>query len=439
MAKSAGLTSREISALKPRAVAYEVRDPTVTGAYVQVWPSGAVSYLLRYRLGEKKVKLTIGKFDPKSPGGLKDVRAKALASLADVHAARAKGNVALDPAAQKAQKKAARIGARAAVQEAQGATDSAADSVDFVLAEFKAKYLSKLRTGGPVARALEREVLPIWKGRRLTDITRADVHRVLDQLVARGKVTQANRVLAYLSKFANWAVSRGVIDRSFCEKVERPGAEKQRDRVLDDRELTLVWKAADRMGWPFGPMTQLLLLTGQRRAEIADAQWSEVDVAAKALRLPAERTKNKRAHVCPMSPQAMSILEVLPRVEGAGFVFTTTGHSTVSGFSRAKKQLDTIITELNGGVAIPDWAFHDLRRSCASGMQRLGIQLTTIERLLNHVSGSFAGVVGIYQREALEPEKRIAVDSWGQHVECLVTGAADADGNVVEFVRAGQS
>jgi integrase len=204
-----------------------------------------------------------------------------------------------------------------------------------------------------------------------------------------------------------------------------------RDRVLDNRELALVWKASETLGWPFEPLMKLLILTGQRKSEISEGRWPEIDLAAEVWGLPPSRIKNKRSHKVPLSPQALAILEGLPRIGAGDLMFTTNSKTAVSGFSRAKRNLDAAIAALNGGEEIEPWALHDVRRSVASGLQRLGITLHVIEKVLNHASGSFAGIVATYQRHEFEPEKRGALERWAAHVERIVEGESEA--KVVEL------
>jgi integrase len=217
--------------------------------------------------------------------------------------------------------------------------------------------------------------------------------------------------------------------------------------VLDDRELKLVWTAATALGWPFDPVVRLLTVTGQRRGEVVGMRWSEIDLEKKVWSLPATRTKNRRPHVVPLSSAAIDILKSLPRIEnGAGLVFparadrrTNRGKNSVpvSGFSRAKIRIDHAIAELaeaEGSAPLAQFGLHDLRRSTASGMARLGVDLHVIERCLNHVSGSFGGIVGVYQKHKFEDGMRRAMDVWAAHIERLATGAPAA--NVVEFSAA---
>jgi integrase len=226
-----------------------------------------------------------------------------------------------------------------------------------------------------------------------------------------------------------WAVSRGVIERSPCDGVAAPSAEKPRDRVLSLEELRLVWRAAEKLGYPYGPITQLLILTGARKSEIGGITWDEIDFEKRLWALPAARSKNKRAHVLPLSPQVVAILQSLPRFAGSKMVFSPSGKIPDS-FAYAKIRLDAAIAAENG-EQLPAWIFHDFRRSVASGLAALGVTLHVIEKCLNHVSGSFAGVTGIYQRHSFANEMRAAMDAWARRIEALVSG-----GNVVEFAAA---
>jgi integrase len=178
--------------------------------------------------------------------------------------------------------------------------------------------------------------------------------------------------------------------------------------------------AASELGHPHAGIARLLILTGQRRNEIADLRWSEVDLEESTLHLPAARTKNGRPHDVPLSASALAIIAGLPRLVDADLVFTIK-RKPITGFSRMKERLD----EASG---VTDWTLHDLRRTVASGLQRLGVRLEVTEAVLNHRSGSMAGIVGVYQRHDYADEKRDALARWGDHVDALVSGRK---GNVV--------
>jgi integrase len=420
------LSVKQALALKPRAQAYETRDWALPGAYIVVHPSGVLSYVLRYRFAGAKKKLTVGKFNPVS--GLGAVRAKAYEALADLARARREPEHGVDPAAAKtASRRAAAEAQRAVKVEADRARQ---DSVEHVVELFAKRHLASLRTGDDVRRVLEREVVSRWKGRRLSEVSRADVHAALDDVADRAPI-QAARLKAYLNKLYRWARSRGLVEHNPVEAIDRPNVETVRDRVLDDAELRLVWRAAARLGFPFGPIVHLLILSGQRLGEVAGMRWSEIDRDKAIWRLPAERVKNKRAHEVPLSAQMLAILDALPRVADRDLIFSTTGATPPSGFSRAKRNIDAAIAALNDGKPLPPWRLHDIRRSVVSGMAALRIELPVIEKCVNHISGSFAGIVSVYQRHSFADEKRAAFERWNAHVARVVSG--DVNEKVVQL------
>jgi integrase len=419
------LTAKAVEKLKPSDVRREIPDSEIRGMYLVIQPSGVKSYALRYRYAGKPRKLTIGPAEM----GLGEARKLAATARAAIAAGR-------DPQREKA----------AGKEAARDAGGAKRDSVEAVVAEFIEKHVrrsNKPSTAKEYERLLDKEIVGPWRGRQLADISRGDVNRLLDDVVSRGAPIAANRILAILRKFCKWAVSREIISHSPCDGVIARSAETPRDRVLDDRELRLVWEAANALGWPYGAIVRLLVLTGQRRGEIVGMRWGEVDFEKKLWSLPASRTKNKRSHALPLSSAAINILKGLPRIEkDAGLVFPARVAAVrnavpVSGHSKAKLRLDHAIAELarsEDSAPLAQWGLHDLRRSTASGLARLGVDLHIIERCLNHVSGSFGGIVGVYQKHRFEDGMRRAMDKWARHVEALVTGRKA--GNVVELAAA---
>lgn len=244
----------------------------------------------------------------------------------------------------------------------------------------------------------------------------------------------ANRVFAALRRFFGWAVERGVIEASPMAGLKPPSPEVSRDRVLTDRELIAVWKAAGETGYPFGPAVRLLILTGQRRAEVLEAEWNEFDLKAGTWTIPRERSKNDIAHVIHLSAKAIEIVESLPKIaDGAqvGFLFTTNGETPFSGISKAFDRLNTAAAKhMPDKKPIPPWRLHDLRRTFASGCARLGIPIHVVEKALNHSSGTFSGVVGVYQRHDFAAERRDAMKAWAGHITRL---AKAKPGNVVQL------
>ena len=178
---------------------------------------------------------------------------------------------------------------------------------------------------------------------------------------------------------------------------------ESRDRVLLNEELTALWQAASELSWPFENVFKLLLLTGQRREEVAGLPWAEVDLDTGTWTIAKERAKNGKAHLVDLHPEAVRMLDPLGdaaaarRADDSEFIFSCTGTTPVSGFSKAKARLDARMKEILGD-RFQEWRTHDLRRTAASGMAALGFQPHIIERVLNHVSGAQGGLVGVYQR-----------------------------------------
>jgi integrase len=283
------------------------------------------------------------------------------------------------------------------------------DSFAAVADEWLKRDQARHRSHDKVKRLIDKNVKPVWGERLITTITRRDAIELLDRIADRGVVSQARRIQAHLHRLFRWSVGRGIIEINPITDLPKPGAEVPRERVLSDAELALVWKSADRIGWPYGPAFELLALTGARREEIGALRWSEIQ--GDKIELDGSRTKNGRPHTIPLSGLALSILDGLPRVARSEFVFTITGKAPLNDWSKAKKEL--------GGPA--DWRTHDLRRTVATGLQRLGIGLQVVEAVLNH-AGSRAGLVGVYQRHTFDVEKRAALDAWARHVKAIVSG-----------------
>jgi integrase len=369
------------------------------GLYLVVQPSGAKSWAYRYRVAGKSRKLTLGTFptidvaEARSLCSAATLKTKAGGDPAREHRSALAADDSFERVARLFIERYARPKNRSWDQTA-GWLGLKADEGDGLVPTGK----------GAIAK---------WDGRKIGTIRQADVIHVLDKLVDQGSPISANRTLTALRKLFNWAGGRYGLSGNPCDRIEMPGAETPRDRVLTDDELASVWRAATEQGGHFGSVVKLLILTGQRRSEVAGMEWRELDLPAKLWKLPRGRVKNDSGHEVPLSVPALSIIESVPRVSGRQLLFTTTGNTPVSGFSKAKVEID----ETSG---VEDWTIHDLRRTVASGMARLGVSLPVIEKILNHSSGSFRGVVGVYQRHSFADEKRAALDLWGAHVARLV-------------------
>jgi integrase len=280
----------------------------------------------------------------------------------------------------------------------------------------RAEYLAE------TARTLKRDVKQSTLGKRSLDEIASEDIKQLVRGIAKGAPSQANHTLAYLSAFFGWAVDEGLIAKNPAAGVKMPAQKVERERALGDWELRPFWLACDRIGWPFGPLAQLLMLTAQRRDELAHATWSEFDLDKHTWTLPSERTKNGRAHIVHLSALAVEILERLPRLANKkGWVFTTGlgGDTPVSGFGRGRERIAAAMVEISGEEFAP-FTLHDVRRSSATGMAALGIAPHVVDKILNHSSGKIAGVAKIYNRFEYLPERKAALEAWSRHVESLI-------------------
>jgi integrase len=426
------LTEKRLEALEKAAAPasrQEIADGLLPGLYLIRQPSKALSWAVRYRHYGRPRKVTLGSYPSIGLKAARDLGGKALRAAAEGR----------DPAREKQDRRLEVK--RMAAEELRDQRDLCENVArEFIERYAKPRALAKNKSdawqetgrilglkpdpadpsklsesgGGAISR---------WRGRKIQEIAKRDIIVLLDEIVDRGSPIMANRTLAAVRKLFNWAVSRDIVTASPCAGVEPPASENSRDRILTDDELRLVWNAADIKDWPFGPIIRLMILTGQREGEVAGMRWSEVDLEAKLWTLPAKRVKNDELHAVSLSDAAIAIIKQLPHIKSdGGFIFVSHRGKPVSSFSRPKKRMDEAVTQANKETALPAWVFHDLRRTAASGMARLGIQLPVIEKILNHKSGTFRGIVGVYQRHSFAEEKRTALAAWASHVESVVTG-----------------
>lgn len=268
------------------------------------------------------------------------------------------------------------------------------------------------RSAREVRRALEKDALPRLLGKSIRNITRDDIEIIVETVRDRGAVVHANRLLSALKRMFVWCQSKEIVDASPIATMEKPTRERSRERTLTKDELLRVWNAAAKMGYPFGPFVQLLILTGQRRSEVSDMEWSELDLSEGLWTQPASKTKNGRSHIVHLSEAARTILNQIGR--SGPLVFSTTGTTSISGFSKAKKQIDKL-------SSVSDWTFHDLRRTFASYTTgTLDESPAVVEKVLNHSSGAVTGIARVYQRAEYQHQRRELMERWASWVERLV-------------------
>jgi integrase len=422
------LTQAALDALKHTDKRQEIADAKVVGLFhiLQPKPSVSRSWAYRYRLLGTTAKHTLGSYPAIDLKTARDLARKAAADVAN----------GVDP---RAKKRAAKVAAKAA-------SKPELDEIERLVGLFIARYARpKNRSWAESERLLKAEVVSQWRGRALSSIRRRDVVALLDRIVDRGSPVTANRVFSNFRRLCGWCVERELLEISPCAGLKAPSPERSRDRVLSDEEIRAAWKAFDTVGYPFGDLAKLLLLTGQRLREVAAAPWSEFDLEGKVWRLPKERTKGGVGLEIPLSDAVFAILRSLPRFEARGgqaaFLFTLSGVKPLDDFSKGKLRIDArMLTELrrergDETVALEHWTMHDLRRSFASGSASLGIAPHIIEAVLGHRGGVVSGIARIYNRFDYAGEKRSALERWGRHVEALVTGETEA--NVVELKARG--
>jgi integrase len=275
---------------------------------------------------------------------------------------------------------------------------------------------------------IQRWVIPVLGKKSLSSISRRDITAVMDRIPS-GRPALPRNVFVLMRTIFNWALGRGDLDKSPMLGMKAPRAAPERHHILADDELVVVAATAPKLGPVWGNMVHMLILTGQRLGEVANMEWSELDRAGRLWQIPRNRTKNSRDHVVPLNQAAVATLDALAGlVSGSdvattwprsGFVFSHVPGKPVSGFSKVKARLDRMVAATTEPQVRP-WRLHDLRRTVATNMQRLGVRFEVTEAILNHVSITQAGVASVYQRHDWLDEKRAALDAWGGKLLSIV-------------------
>lgn len=421
-------------------------DAQTKGFGLLAMPSGTKTYIFQYRIGGRAGKLkryTIGRHGDKTPDQARKeaelLRAEVVRGHCPIEAKRAKE-------ADEAKAMAAKIEADRLLKEL-----AFSAYVDGFIKGLPSKMSD--RTKESYTQSLRTHAVPVLKDKPLPQISKADVNRVVDNIPASQPSVRRN-VFAVMRIMTNWAVDRGDIVASPIASMKAPAAAGSRDRVLSDEELTLTLRAIAKLSNPLCTFYRLLFLTGQRRDECAGADWAEFDREAATWIIPADRTKNGKAHLVPLADPLVKMLDQLlnqtdapkPKWPRSGYLFSTDGGEThIRGYSRAKNSLDATIAKLAsedakeagegvGPKAVAPWRIHDARRTLATGFQKLGVRFEVTEATLNHVSGaSRSGIAKVYQLHDWAPEKRDALGKWAKHLDSLVT-PVEPD-NVIAFPK----
>ena len=270
-------------------------------------------------------------------------------------------------------------------------------------------HLAALKDGSRVRRLLDREVVARWRYRRIGHITRRDVIALIDEVAARGATGAADRLRAWIAACFNWALSRDIVETNVASRLRRPHKARVQSRVLGDEELRAIWRAAEGLGYPFGPVTQLLMLTGQRLGEVRGMRWADVDLRERLWVMG--DSKSGRPHAVPLVERACAILGRLPRL--GTYVFTARGDRPVRGLSRPKRRLDQ-------ASGIEGWILHDLRRTVRTRLAALGFPKDICDRVLGHVTPDISRH---YDFHSYLPEKRQALAAWGDELKRIIEGA----------------
>lgn len=438
-----------IKKLEPAAKRLELPDAGAPCFYVCVEPTGAKGFAMRFRRPDgRNARLVLGSFDPtvRRPhpkpeigASLTITEARLLAGR--IHHERASGADVISE--RKAMKLKQRLQIAADNDNAFGVL--APRYFEDYARHRTRRWIEAARYFGLAYREGESEptvnrggLCDRWADRPVRNIGPADIRVVVDEAIKRSvpglerrregpRAEATGRALhARLSAFFRWCVDDMRIETNPCSKLRRPAPSKSRERVMSDAELVAVWKACDGLVPQYGGLVRLLIVSGARLREIGYMRWSELNGDLSLWSLPATRAKNGRDHLVPLPPLARDIINSVPRVSDV-FVLSLGGDKALESYARLKRQLDGLAR-----VSEP-WTLHDLRRTMASGLQKLGIKLEVTEAVLNHVGGSRSGIVGVYQRYAFDDEKRAALEAWAAHVEALVEGREAAASNVVEL------
>jgi integrase len=382
------LTAKYVENVRPDEVRREIADGGCAGLYLLLQPTGHRSWAVRYRVGGRSAKLTIGSWPEVS---LLDARVAAAA-------ARKRVKQGEDPA-------------KAKLDDKIRADAAKADTVTAVCESYMAMEAKKLRTAGQRRSILNRLIYPALGAMPIATVKRSDIVRLLDKIEAGAGPRMADVTLAVLRRIFHWHETRTDDWRSPVIRgmgSRQNTVEHRRTRILSDDEIRAVW-AATADGQPFSALIRLALLTSARRNEIAGMRWDEIDGDG-IWALPPSRSKTKVEVVRPLSAAALAVLEGMPRIDGCDFIFTSNGVTPISSFSGLKAELDA-------ASKVTDWRLHDLRRTARSLLSRAGVHSDIAEKCLGHSRGD---IVERYDRHKYLDEMQRAFEALSALVERIV-------------------
>lgn len=407
-------TDKAIASLKSKKRRYEVWEGKGFGC--RVTPQGVKSWIWLYRYEGKARRMTLGRYPEM---GLADANIK----LAEARKALTEGK---DPGT---------------LLVAERQQERQAETVAELVEDYLEKWAKRRkRSWAEDERALNLDVIPLWRRRKANSIKRRDVRALLDRIVERGSPTQANRTLAITRKMFNWAISEDILESNPCHLVKAPSPEIRRHRVINSDEIKQLWHGLDgedvAMSKGVRLALRLMLATAQRKGEVVNAEWSNFHDGVWTI--PAEKSKNNLSHRVPLSPLAKSLLdeikntakEALPKEareagEEPRWLFRSPrGDVPITGRAVSHALLNNL-----SEIGIEDTRPHDLRRTAASEMTSMGISRLVVSKILNHAE---PGVTATYDRHSYDAEKRHALDSWSARLEEILSGE-NSRGNVVSL------
>ena len=400
------LTDRKLQSLKRKGKRYEVMDSDVPGFGVRVSEAGQKSFILiaRYPGSPNPTRRALGEYPSISLGEARE-RAK------DWRVLIRKG---IDPKVEEARLR--RLELR------KQATTFASVAEDFI-----ERHVKGQRKAVDTEREIRKELIAHWADRPVASIAREDVIALVEAIARRPAPYTAHIVLGHARSLFNWAINRGTygLETSPCDRIKPAtliGAKQPRQRTLSDAELRALWQASETIGYPFGPLYRLLLLTGARKSEVAGARWSEFDLARKVWTVPAERFKSNATHMVPLSDQAMAVLLSVPHFTKGDYLFIDNlRREACRGFQQGEgtpRQAD--------GRPSP-WVIHDIRRTVRTRLASLRIPDMVAEMVIGH---GRKGIQRVYDQHSYEDEMREALELWAARLRDIVTPPPE---NVVQL------
>ena len=349
---------------------------TPRGFGLRVSPGGRKTFIVRYRVAGRRRRVSLGTYPALA---LADARRRARQVLGEVASGQDPGQVRQD-------------------------ARDAGTFGDLAQLYLDKHARAKKRSWRQDRRIICNELLPRWKTTGVREIRRRDVRELLEAIAERPAPIMANRVLALVRKVFNFGIAREVVEFNPCAQLERPGKERQRDRVLTDDEIRTFWMMLDGEHLEIAAAFRLRLVTAQRGGEVFDMRWADINLDNRWWTIPGSDTKNGMPHRVPLSDLAVEILTAALRSRRAE---NTPEPPYVLAGARGKRQR----SETSARLGLPDFRGHDLRRTAASRMASAGVQRLVIGKVLNHAE---RGVTAVYDRHAYDAEKRAALDAWSR-------------------------